>query len=154
MEESNSDVKNDTDFDDVPEDITEDEYADLFMLSNNESSHKRFHGCPSNNSKRRFGAVSCTYAMFCTKFSGLIGSSSLTQWIPSHVGFEENETSDASTKEARKLYNNKLAFVITLKDKNPMTRSRLKDKTAKFKYPISEPIGLERIPSPNSGHAP
>ncbi|GFS53788.1 hypothetical protein TNCV_731621 [Trichonephila clavipes] len=38
MEESNSDGENDTDFDDVPEDITEDEYADLFMLSNNESS--------------------------------------------------------------------------------------------------------------------
>ncbi|GFU54204.1 hypothetical protein TNCV_3618611 [Trichonephila clavipes] len=38
MEESNSDGENDTDFDDVPEDITEDEYADLFMLSKNESS--------------------------------------------------------------------------------------------------------------------
>ncbi|GFS57486.1 pogo transposable element with KRAB domain [Trichonephila clavipes] len=38
MEESNSDGENETDFDDVPEDITEDEYADLFMLSNNESS--------------------------------------------------------------------------------------------------------------------
>ncbi|GFT97622.1 hypothetical protein TNCV_1034571 [Trichonephila clavipes] len=38
MEESNSDGENDTDFDDVPEDITEDEYANLFMLSNNESS--------------------------------------------------------------------------------------------------------------------
>ncbi|GFS76797.1 hypothetical protein TNCV_4424041 [Trichonephila clavipes] len=33
MEESNSDGENDTDFD---EDITEDEYADLFMLSNND----------------------------------------------------------------------------------------------------------------------
>ncbi|GFW64794.1 DDE-1 domain-containing protein [Trichonephila clavipes] len=38
MEGSNSDGENDTDFDDVPEDITEDEYAVLFMLSNNESS--------------------------------------------------------------------------------------------------------------------
>ncbi|GFW97453.1 hypothetical protein TNCV_4991291 [Trichonephila clavipes] len=37
--ESNSDGENDTGFDDVPEDITEDEYADLFMLSNNESSY-------------------------------------------------------------------------------------------------------------------
>ncbi|GFU85542.1 DDE_3 domain-containing protein [Trichonephila clavipes] len=34
MEDSNCDGENDTDFDDVPEDITEDEYADLFMLSN------------------------------------------------------------------------------------------------------------------------
>ncbi|GFW35224.1 hypothetical protein TNCV_1695391 [Trichonephila clavipes] len=39
MKESNSDGENDTDFDDVPEDITEDEYADIFMLSNNESSY-------------------------------------------------------------------------------------------------------------------
>ncbi|GFX39508.1 hypothetical protein TNCV_2668701 [Trichonephila clavipes] len=38
MEESNSDGENDTDFDDVPEDITEDGYADLSMLSNNERS--------------------------------------------------------------------------------------------------------------------
>ncbi|GFU76721.1 pogo transposable element with KRAB domain [Trichonephila clavipes] len=39
MEESNSDDgENDTDFDDVPEDITEDEYVDLFMLFNNEGS--------------------------------------------------------------------------------------------------------------------
>ncbi|GFY16284.1 HTH CENPB-type domain-containing protein [Trichonephila clavipes] len=38
VEESNSDGENDTDFDDVPEDITEDEYAELFMLSNSESS--------------------------------------------------------------------------------------------------------------------
>ncbi|GFW70834.1 hypothetical protein TNCV_4148821 [Trichonephila clavipes] len=37
MEESNSDGDNDKDFDDVPEDITEDKYADLFMFSNNES---------------------------------------------------------------------------------------------------------------------
>ncbi|GFU85561.1 hypothetical protein TNCV_761811 [Trichonephila clavipes] len=34
MEDSNCDGENDTDFDDVPEDITEDEYAYLFMLSN------------------------------------------------------------------------------------------------------------------------
>ncbi|GFW86323.1 hypothetical protein TNCV_4331071 [Trichonephila clavipes] len=38
MEESNSDGENDTDFDDMPEDIMEDEYADLFMLYNNGSS--------------------------------------------------------------------------------------------------------------------
>ncbi|GFT55847.1 hypothetical protein TNCV_567041 [Trichonephila clavipes] len=38
MEESNSDGENDTDFDDVPEDITEGEYADLFILSYNERS--------------------------------------------------------------------------------------------------------------------
>ncbi|GFW90844.1 hypothetical protein TNCV_2418381 [Trichonephila clavipes] len=38
MEESNRDGENDTDFDDVPEDIIEDEYADLFVLFNNESS--------------------------------------------------------------------------------------------------------------------
>ncbi|GFY27423.1 hypothetical protein TNCV_2070431 [Trichonephila clavipes] len=38
MEESNSDGENDTGFDDVPEDTTEDEYAYLFMLSNNRSS--------------------------------------------------------------------------------------------------------------------
>ncbi|GFW49202.1 hypothetical protein TNCV_3057121 [Trichonephila clavipes] len=38
IEESNSEGENDTDSDDVPEDIREDEYADLFMLSNNESS--------------------------------------------------------------------------------------------------------------------
>ncbi|GFU10375.1 hypothetical protein TNCV_3514551 [Trichonephila clavipes] len=38
MEESNSNGENDTNFDDVPEDITEDEFADLFKLSNNESS--------------------------------------------------------------------------------------------------------------------
>ncbi|GFV34782.1 thymidine phosphorylase [Trichonephila clavipes] len=38
MEESNIDGENDTYFDDVPEDITEDEYANLFMLSNNGSS--------------------------------------------------------------------------------------------------------------------
>ncbi|GFX55502.1 hypothetical protein TNCV_267901 [Trichonephila clavipes] len=38
MEESNSDGENYTEFDYVPEDITEDEYADLFMLSNSESS--------------------------------------------------------------------------------------------------------------------
>ncbi|GFT11701.1 pogo transposable element with KRAB domain [Trichonephila clavipes] len=43
MEESNSDGENDTDFDDVLENLTEDEYADLFMLSNNESSHKMGH---------------------------------------------------------------------------------------------------------------
>ncbi|GFS93642.1 hypothetical protein TNCV_3775871 [Trichonephila clavipes] len=38
MEESNSDGENDTDFDDVPENITEDEYVNFFMLSNNKSS--------------------------------------------------------------------------------------------------------------------
>ncbi|GFX12613.1 hypothetical protein TNCV_3157341 [Trichonephila clavipes] len=38
MEKSKSDGENDTDFDDGPKDITKDEYADLFMLSNNESS--------------------------------------------------------------------------------------------------------------------
>ncbi|GFV06045.1 pogo transposable element with KRAB domain [Trichonephila clavipes] len=38
MKESNSDGENDTNFDEVSEDITEDEYADLFMLFNNESS--------------------------------------------------------------------------------------------------------------------
>ncbi|GFT67519.1 hypothetical protein TNCV_2361211 [Trichonephila clavipes] len=38
MEESNSDGENDTEFNDVPEDITEDEYADLFMSSNSVSS--------------------------------------------------------------------------------------------------------------------
>ncbi|GFV23775.1 HTH CENPB-type domain-containing protein [Trichonephila clavipes] len=38
MEESNNDGENDTDFDDVSEDITEDEYANLFILSNNENS--------------------------------------------------------------------------------------------------------------------
>ncbi|GFV34683.1 hypothetical protein TNCV_1449871 [Trichonephila clavipes] len=38
MEESNSDGENDTNFNDVAEDITEDKYADLYMLSNNESS--------------------------------------------------------------------------------------------------------------------
>ncbi|GFX46654.1 hypothetical protein TNCV_4038051 [Trichonephila clavipes] len=37
MEESNSDGENDTDFD---EHITEDEYANFFMLSNNEKVHK------------------------------------------------------------------------------------------------------------------
>ncbi|GFX42436.1 DDE-1 domain-containing protein [Trichonephila clavipes] len=35
MEASNRDGENDTEFDDVSEDIMEDEYADLFMLSNN-----------------------------------------------------------------------------------------------------------------------
>ncbi|GFX26327.1 hypothetical protein TNCV_949251 [Trichonephila clavipes] len=38
MEESNSDVENDTDFHDVRDDITGDENADLFMSSNNEIS--------------------------------------------------------------------------------------------------------------------
>ncbi|GFS69322.1 hypothetical protein TNCV_4011361 [Trichonephila clavipes] len=38
MEESNSNRENDTALDNVLEDITGDEYADLFMLSNNESS--------------------------------------------------------------------------------------------------------------------
>ncbi|GFR22829.1 hypothetical protein TNCT_492021 [Trichonephila clavata] len=58
--------------------------------------------------------------------------------IPADVGINENETADALAKEARKVNNDKLPFVVTLNDINSVTRSTFTDKTLKFKYQTSE----------------
>ncbi|GFV28193.1 DDE-1 domain-containing protein [Trichonephila clavipes] len=83
MEKSNSDGENDTDFDDVPKDITEDEYADLFMLSNNEShKSKSVCGTPSlslfkhlvsHGHSPSIPLISCPSAVYSGSLSGRIG---------------------------------------------------------------------------------
>ncbi|GFR19400.1 hypothetical protein TNCT_211281 [Trichonephila clavata] len=51
------------------------------------------------------------------------------EWVPANFGIDENETSDALAKEARKLHSDKLPFVVTLNDINSEMRFRLKVKT-------------------------
>ena len=50
------------------------------------------------------------------------------QWVPAHVGINENEIEDTMAKEARKLNNDKLPCVVTLKDINSVAKSKFKKK--------------------------
>ena len=62
----------------------------------------------------------------------------IMQWVPAHIGIDENETADTLAKETRKLNNDQLPCVVTLKDINNMAKSKLKNKAVKLKHQICE----------------
>ena len=64
--------------------------------------------------------------------------------MPAYVGIDENETADTLTKEARKLNNDKLPYVATLKVINAVAKSKLKNKALKLKHQICE-LNTSRI---------
>ncbi|GFX66184.1 uncharacterized protein TNCV_738451 [Trichonephila clavipes] len=109
MEESNSDGENDTDFDDVPEDITEDEYANRFMLSNNESSHKFqeiiYHNIPGNP---QIDNLNSAVQNFTDTIANAISASTSTRVINTpHLRLPENIRELIRAKNRfRKLWNN------------------------------------------------
>lgn len=49
------------------------------------------------------------------------------QWVPAHIGINKNDTAYALAKEAKKLNNDELPFVDTMKDINSVTRTKFKD---------------------------
>ena len=67
------------------------------------------------------------------------------QWVPAHVGIDENKSVNTSAKETRKLNNDKLPCVKKkLKDINAVAKSKLKNKTGKLKHQICE-LNTSRI---------
>ena len=58
------------------------------------------------------------------------------QWMPAHVGIDENESAHTLAKEARKFNNGKLPCIVTLSNINSVANSRLKNKPLKRKQQI------------------
>ena len=67
-----------------------------------------------------------------------INKKCIMQWVLAHAGIDDNKNTDALTKKARKLNNDKFPRVVTLNEVNTVAKSRLKDKPMKLKHQICE----------------